>query len=497
MKLRINRWLRGPRPGLRRLRDQRLKVQRLKVQLGRNAPGAFLLVAFALLGLSRGPGRAQAAGQLGTDQSGSGRAPEVVQRVSLSRLGAEGNSDSFAPSVSGDGRYVAFVSSADNLVDGDHNGVQDVFLYDRQNDTVVRISMGYAGSEANGRSNSPVISRDGRYVAFVSQAGNLVPDDRNGVEDVFLYESQSKTITRISVGPGQQEGKDRSLQPSISAEGRFVAFVSLAENLIAGDNNGMSDVLVYDRVTGNLELITVGDDGQQADFASKYPAISADGRFVAFQTKASNLVPGDDNEMYDVFVRDRYLQVTELVSRAAEGGVGNHDSQHPSISDNGRFVAFDSWADNLVAGDDNGYSDVFLVDRQASVTELVSVDNEGRQAGDVNGAAAVADDGSLVAFVSRADNLSPQDDNRMYDVYLRDRRTRETRLISMGRDGQAGDGPSISPSLTTSGAKIVFDSLASDLVADDTNARVDVFVFDAFAGVTFTHTAHLPLVIQQ
>lgn len=476
MKRRVDRWLRSPR--------------------GTWTVGGLVLLVAVLLGLGQGLGWWHLTDLLGTASPDTGRAPELVQRVSLSRVGGQGNSDSFAPSISADGRFVTFLSTADNLVPEDENELQDVFLYDLTSDEITRISEGHDGAEANGKSSAAAISRDGQFIVFVSEANNLVADDTNDYEDVFVYDRQRGTTARISVGHAGQQGNDRSLQPSISGDGRFVAFVSLADNLLPEDNNGMSDIFVYDRLNEALELTSVGSDGQRANHTSKYPVISAGGRYVAFQSKAANLVSGDDNSMYDIFVHDRREGVTELISRSTSGGAANFESQRPSLSADGRYVAFESWADDLVDEDTNSYSDVFVVDRQTGAVELISVNNEGAQANDVNGGTVLSDDGRYVAFSSRADNLSSSDNNQLFDVYVHDRRGAETSLISLGLDGQAGNGTSISPSLTTSGTYVVFDSVAGDLVADDTNNRVDVFVFDALAGVEYTHVINLPLLLR-
>ena len=469
---------------------------------------SFLLLAIVAVTLDQYASRRDLSHLLGTarlnegqpPQEGrplqEGRPPQQVQRVSMSRVGVEGNSDSYGPSISADGRYVAFVSAADNLVPDDNNQHRDVFLYDRYTDEITRLSMGYDGAEANGPSREPVISRDGQVVAFVSLADNLVPEDSNGVEDVFVYDRSDQTLSRVSIGTEGQQANDRSVHPALSGDGRLVAFVSQADNLVADDENRASDIFVHDRVLEDTERVSVSSDGEPANKTSKHPALSADGRFVAFQSRANNLDAADRDGLYDIFVHDRRTSTTELVSRNQEGSAGNHESLRPSLSDGGRFVAFESWASNLVAGDENGYSDVFVVDRDTGQVELVSVTSDGEQANDVNGTAVISSDGHLVAFASRADNLAPNDSNKQYDVYVHDRRSRQTRLVSVNLVGQSASGASISPSLTTAGLFVAFDSTASDLVHDDTNQYVDVFIFDTFAGMDLDHVVHLPLVVE-
>jgi hypothetical protein len=197
--------------------------------------------------------------------------------------------------------------------------------------------------------------------------------------------------------------------------------------------------------------------------------------------------------MYDIFLYDRSYDSVVLISRAADGGVGNMESQRPSLSIDGRYVAFESWASNLVAHDQNNYSDVFVLDRSSGVMEIVSVTSNGAQTNNVSGAPAISGDGRYVAFSSLADNLSPEDNNGQFDVYLRERDSEHTTLISIGLNDQAGNGTSINATLASSGRYIVFDSLATNLVADDTNAFLDVFVFDSLANVNLSHTLNLPL----
>lgn len=459
---------------------------------------ALIGLGFALIALM-----AIAALQPGTWQAGiaqaasrhEARPAELVQRLSLSRVGVEGNSDSFAPSISADGQYVVFLSTAGNLVANDTNELKDVFLFDQRSKELSRISAGHDGNEPDGPSSDAHISSDGRFVAFVSEASNLVENDSNGYADVFLYEVESGQVSLVSAAENGTQGDDRSLQPGISGDGRFVSFVSLADNLHDGDSNGVSDVYVYDNDDGQLELVSVDGTGAQANHHSKYAVISDDGRYVVYQSLANNLVNGDDNQMWDVYLRDRQEGVTELISRSLDGGVGSMESQRPSISADGRFVAFESWADDLVAADENYYSDVFVMDRHTGQVELMSVGHDGQQADYVNGGAVISADGRFVAFSSLAGNLVPNDHNQTYDVYMRDRQSNRTQLISINVDGQAGGGTSISPALTAGGSYIVFDSGAADLVANDTNERIDVFVFNTPAADVASHVVHLPLTL--
>src|SRR5260221_594179 len=304
--------------------------------------------------------------------AGSARA-QVTQRVSVSSQGVPGDfpSGSFRPnsvSMSADGRYVAFDSEAHNLVSGDTNAAGDIFVRDRWNGTTERVSVDSAGVQGNGFSFSPSISADGRYVAFHSSASNLVVGDTNGFTDVFVHDRQSGTTERVSIDSGGTQGNWESGLPSISADGHFVAFWSYATNLVAGDTNGVPDDFVRDLWNGQTRRVNIASGGAQANNACYYSSISADGRYVAFSSLADNLVGGDFNGYYDVFIHDRQTGVTDRMSVSSTGGEGDDDSgtNGISISADGRYTAFDSAGNLLVPGDTNGIWDVFVHDRTAS-----------------------------------------------------------------------------------------------------------------------------------
>jgi Tol biopolymer transport system component len=227
-----------------------------------------------------------------------------------------------------------------------------------------RMSVGPNGVEGNAWSGYPVLSANGQSVAFRSDASNLVPGDTNGRQDVFVRDRRTGTTERVSLGPNGRQGNADSLRAALSANGRFVAFVSYASNLVPGDTNGTYDVFVHDRRTGTTERVSLGPNGRQGNGNSDNPSLSSDGQFVAFYSYASNLVPGDTNGERDVFVRDRQTGTTERVNLGPNGVQGNDFSGSygaiPALSANGRFVAFDSSANNLVQDDTNGQADVFV-----------------------------------------------------------------------------------------------------------------------------------------
>jgi Tol biopolymer transport system component len=408
---------------------------------------------------------------------------QVTERVSIATSGAQGNGDSgngFSPciSVSADGRYVAFYSLASNLVPGDTNGAHDVFVHDRQSKTIERVSVGSGGAQADGSSLGPSTSADGRFVAFESYATNLVPGDANGVVDVFVRDRQNGTTEFVSVDSNGIQGNDDSALASISADGRYVAFASFATNLVPGDTNDASDVFVHDRQTGTTERVSVDSGGLQGNNGSSYPSISADGRYVAFHSVASNLVAGDTNGSYDVFVHDRQSGLTERISVDSTGIQGNFSSSFPSISADGRCVAFTSVATNLVVGDTNFTDDVFVRDRQSGTTERVSVDSSAGQGNDSSRYPSISADARRIAFFSYASNLVPGDMNAHADVFVHDRQSGTTERASVGSGGAEGNNESQFPSISADGRYVAFVSRASNLVSDDTNNALDVFVRD-------------------
>ena len=409
----------------------------------------------------------------------------VTTRVSVDRSGLQANGRSFSPAISAGGRFVAFASGASNLVPGDTNNARDVFVRDRKLQVTRRISVGPGGQQANGDNFEPAISADGRFVVFTSLAFNLVPGDTNGTYDVFVRDRKAQLTRRVSVGPGGQQANDASVAPAISAHGRFVTFFSSASNLVRGDTS-IYDVFVRDRKLQLTRRVSVGPGGQQSNAESFDPAISAHGRFVAFYSFASNLVRGDTNNTYDVFVRDRKLQLTRRVSVGPGGQQADDFSQSPAISADGRFVAFESFASNLVPGDTNGTWDVFVRDRVAQVTRRVSVGPAGQQTnrGRRSFSPAISAHGRFVAFDSHAFNLVPGDTNHRLDVFVRDRMAQVTRRVSVGPGGQQANGGSGEPAISAGGRFVAFWSDASNLVAGDTNDAQDVFVRDRKAQVT-------------
>ena len=346
--------------------------------------------------------------------------------VSVSSRGKLGNGSSAAPAVSGDGRFVVFRSNANNLVPGDTNQRLDVFVHDRLSGDTLRVSVASDGTQGDGSSLGGSLSFDGRFVAFASDATNLIAGGEPFGRKIYVHDMQTGVTERVA-----RDGAP----PVISADGRFVAYGSFASDIVTGDTNQAFDVFLFDRVTLQTRRVSVATDGTQGDQASTSPSISADGQLIAFSSDATNLVTGDTNDRRDVFVHDALTGTTERVSVDGAGAQANGQSDGPGIrggttggpeiSTNGRFVAFDSIATNLIANDTNTCSlqggqsypnpgqcpDIFVRDRLAGSTIRVSVDSAGVQSNGASTDPAINADGSVTAFFSVATNLVPGDTN--------------------------------------------------------------------------------------
>lgn len=427
-----------------------------------------------------------------------------VERVSTDSAGAQADSDSGGSQrigISADGLVVAFVSNATNIVPGDLNSVQDVFVRDQLRGTTTRVSIDSSGTEADGRSQYIALSGDGNVVAFSSQASNLVPGDTNLRFDVFVHDRSTGATERVSVGPGGIEGDEWSgtSATALSYDGRYVAFDSDATNLVAGDTNGSVDVFVWDRSSGTNERVSVGQAGAQGLYGGYGPRISTDGRFVVFTSDSPDLVAGDANGKTDIFIRDRQTGTTERVSLPSAGGEANGRSFTSAISDDGRWVTFDSDADNLVAGDTNGVMDVFVRDRLNGTTIRVSVASDGTQADDFSDYPVISGDGRFIVYVSRAGNLVP-DDTGMTDIFRYDVTTGRTSRQSVDARQNPANSTSQTPATNFDGEWIAFHSFGSDLVEGDTNGLPDVFLRSAHCvdaawsnyGVGFPGTNGIP-----
>jgi Tol biopolymer transport system component len=414
-------------------------------------------------------------------------------RASVTPNGFELNAASGESAVSADGRYVAFTSDATNmgLVTGQSG--REIYLRDMITGTVELVSVSAIGAYNYGGCDSPVMTPDARYVAFESLSPTLVAGDTNGAWDVFVRDRLLGTTTRVSVGPGgAQVTGGQSWSPTISDDGRYVAFFSSAQGLVPGFGSaGVYQVYVHDRQTGQTLAGSVNQTGGTPNADCRQPCLSADGRFLSFETSASDILPGDTNGLIDVYVRDL---LTNGVVRAtlAPGGIEpNNNCVRSRISGDGRWVAFQTQSTNLVAAHPSATNDCYVRDLLAGGLSLASVSSAGVSVGVPTVVAPqISYDGRYVAFATYGINPLA-----WLDVFVHDRLSGVTTLATAAHDGADGNGPSPAGvptggngsvfAMSPNGRFVTFDSTASNLVLSDTNGVKDTFLRDLGCAVSY------------
>lgn len=392
------------------------------------------------------------------------RAGMQTSLASITTQGSQANGDSNFSSLSADGRFLVFESVASNLAPGDTNNTYDVFVRDMKLGTTRLASVGMSGLPGNVGGMMASISGDGRYVAFGSDSTDLVPNGVNGSFDVFVRDMSLGT-TRL-VAP-------HAYWPAISASGRFVAYWSPDSAF------HQWEVFVTDLRRSMTEMVSVGPDGERGNADSgipQFPAISARGRYVAFPTLASNFVPGDTDGSLDVFVRDRRLARTVLVSATQDGAPGNASSAYPSITGNGRYVAFWSGATNLVPPYTSAHQGIFVRDLRLGATSRVDVGIGGSEPNGWPSTPFISSRGRFVVYSSEASNLVAGDRNGTRDVFEADLRSGRTIRVTLGWDGSEANGTCVASGVSARGRRISFWSYATNLVQSDTNGHWDEFV---------------------
>ena len=422
-------------------------------------------------------------------------AASAADLVSVNRGGTDsGNGASDYPKFSADGRLVVFSSKASDLVDTDTNGAQDIFVRDLASGTTTLVSVNRTGTDSgNSGTGSFDISANGRFVVFKSKASDLIAADTDGTWNIFVRDLVGGTTTLVSINrDGTASCNSGTGSFDISADGRFVVFESDASDLVDTDTNYDWDIYVRDLENGTTTLVSLNREGTDAgNSTSMEPQISADGRFVAFISMAGDLVAMDTNWNWNIYVRDLENGTTTLASVNHEGtasGSGNSGCDSPisapfkhtrMISADGRFVVFESDANDLVATDTNRTWDIFVRDLVEGTTTLVSVNREGTDAGNYDSSySEISADGRFVSFASEADDLVATDTNGERDVFVRDLVKGTTTLVSVNRAGtdSCSDG-AFGPEISADGRRVAFMSSGSDLVAADTNGVSDVFVY--------------------
>lgn len=408
-----------------------------------------------------------------------------MELVSSAVGGTSGHGDSHESTISADGRFVAFASEADDLVLGDTNSHFDVFVRDMELGVTERVSVSSLGVESDGASERPDISADGRYVVFESMASNLVSTpDLNGFKDIYVHDRQTGQTRRVSTTIAAIDTDGASSDVAISADGAVIAFRSEATNLIAGDLNGVADVFVDDSALTALVRVSVSSAGAEADaFSGQLLGVdvSGDGRFIAFASFATNLVLGDLNASSDIFVRDRLNSTTERVSLTNAGAEADWTSRSATISDDGNVVAFDSAATNLVLSDLNGSPDCFVRDRAAGTTTMISIAEDDTQGSSYSRGPMVSGDGKVVCFESFASELVSDDTNGVLDAFRYHIPSGELVRLSVGSAGQ-GDGSSFWARPTHDGALSVMVTASSNFDIADLGSGLDVYLVSPLGG---------------
>ncbi len=411
--------------------------------------------------------------------------PARTLRLSTAADGTGADGSSERPVLSSSGRVLAFDTTATNIIGPDVNGpVRDVVAIDLATNERRLVSQPPSGAAPDGISLDPSVNSDGQKITFTSVATNLVPGDTNGQADIFLRNGRD-AIQRVSVATGGGQSNGQSGEADVSADGNLVVFTSAASNLVANDTNGQPDVFVRDLKAGTTVRVSIGSKGVQANQRSMSPAISANGRYVTFASFASNLVAKDNNGVSDIFVRDIQKGTTERVSVATSGRQQNKGATPPfvqvsDISEDGRYVVFDSDATTLYANDINQHTDVFLRDRKSGTTTLVSASSTNVQGNNDSFAPRISTNGRFLSFQSFATNLAPGDGPRE-DIFLRDIRQGTTSTVTVTSDGSPRGSEQVSqllqrPAISNDGTFAAFSSTVTNLVGDDTNGQQDVFV---------------------
>ena len=399
------------------------------------------------------------------------RTNEQAQTLSLDSAGTLGNGHSRYATQSEDGQFVAFSSSSTNLVAGDTNGEYDIFLRDRANDTTTRVSITSTGAEAlGGDSMNPSISDDGTLIVFESEATNLVVGDSNSDKDIFMHDTATGTSIRISTTTTGLETTNDSRNAKISGDGEWIVFETDA-SLQPSDTNNISDIYLYEVASGTITRISENTDGTQSNGISRNPSLSSDGRYIVFESAATTLVSGDTNGAFDIFLYDRILDNLERVNLTIGNTQSAGSSYRPSVSDDGNRVVFESDATDLIGAfnDTNGNRDIFIRLRNVPSTARVSVNSSGVQSNGDSTQATISRDGTGVLFQSLASTLVDDDTNGLSDIFMRSIDSATTQRLSLNRNGVEANGASYNAHLCPTERYVTFHTEATnmDTVTDD------------------------------
>lgn len=398
-------------------------------------------------------------------------------RVSVNSAGQEANWGALYLDLSHDGRFVAFSSRSLNLSSEDTINLIQVYLFDLQTGITKRISVNDQGLPGDGDSDIPSISADGRFIAFESEARNLVPGDTNGLKDIFVYDTLTETTKMVSKGRFGIPANGPSTLGGISADGSTVCFQSEARNLVFGDSNHEDDIFVHDLGPEKTYRVSVSSAGSQAGRGAFEPAISGDGQLVVFMS-SSNLTPGQSSYYRQVYLHNRNNGKTKAVSLSPTGRLTHGFASNPTISADGSTIAFQSDARDLIPGVTNRFTHIYVFDRVTGQMSIADRRTSGSLGDEWATGASLSADGRYVSFASEASNLDGRVPNHRYlEVYYRDRVTETTPLVSIDSAGNAPrNGVSSFSSISGNGKVVGFLSRAQGMVLRDDNLNPDVFL---------------------
>jgi Tol biopolymer transport system component len=404
--------------------------------------------------------------------------------ISYTPAGAAGNANSgtFGLAVSADGDAVAFSSMATDLGPAVVDMTPQVYVRRRSTGEIALASLGPGGAPGDALSTRPSISGDGQKVTFLSSATNLDPRDTDQRTDAYVTTVETRQVALVSTSSDGEKADAPTNGVTISTDGSTVAFVSAATNLDAGAGGAAAGVFVKDLATGAVTLASAPDDGATGDgeYGASGVSLSADGRRVAFSTDAA-LTAADDNGRADVYVKDLGTGELILASQTPDGVLGNAGTTDAVLHPDGSAVVFASFASNLDPRDSETDSDIYRRDLATGTLTLLSTTSDGRKADASSSLPSVSGDGRFVSFASYATNLDPRAvQGWQLDIYVKDTAGGDVRLASAGADGRRADGTSLYSALTGAGSEVIFTTNSTTLSARDTNRVADVYAFDPF-----------------
>jgi hypothetical protein len=403
-------------------------------------------------------------------------APGDLTLLSIHPRKGKGNAESEYPSLSANGRFIAFSSHATNLHAADRDDIADIFVADRVTGKVRLVSITADGTKGNWDSYSPGISDDGTKVVFTSYSDNIHPDDLDTYTDVYVKDLRTGELRLVSTTSSEEKSNNACYNSVISGDGTAVAFHTLATNLDARDTDGFEDVYVKDLLTGDLTLATAGTSGNKGNFFSLYPSISQDGSRVTFYTLSNNWDPRDTDFAYDVYVKDVLTGEMILASTSDAGVKSNTNCFDPQISGDGTVVVFDSNATNLDAGDTDSLSDVYWKDLETGEMRLVSAAASGVKGNSYSYGSAVSGDGTMVTFLSWSQNLDPADPDDRVDAFRKNVATGAISLATSSDTGVKGNAETLGATVSANGAFVGFYTQATNLDPKDGDFTPDVYV---------------------